>query len=104
MTAPEIKGYDADTGKAVARRLGVEPCFVAPSWTEVTGGNWGDRWDLAYGSGAIALDRMNVLYMTQPYYTTPANFFVPKGSTATRRRTSRARRSGRARAARWRNT
>jgi polar amino acid transport system substrate-binding protein len=81
LTAGEMKGYDADTGKAVARKMGVEPCFVTPSWTEVTAGNWGDRWDLAYGSGAIALDRMDVLYMTQPYYTTPANFFVPKNST-----------------------
>ena len=81
LTAAEIAGYDADTGKAVAAKMGLEPCFVAPSWTEVTGGSWGDRWDLAYGSGAIALDRMNVLYMTQPYYTTPANFFVPKNST-----------------------
>jgi polar amino acid transport system substrate-binding protein len=25
---------------------------------------------------------MSVLYMTQPYYTTPANFFVPKNSSA----------------------
>jgi polar amino acid transport system substrate-binding protein len=82
MTAGEMTGYDADTGKAVARAMGVEPCFVTPSWTEVTAGNWGDRWDLAYGSGAIALDRMNVLYMTQPYYSTPTNFFVPKSSTA----------------------
>jgi polar amino acid transport system substrate-binding protein len=81
LTAGEMKGYDADTGKAVAAKLGVEPCFVAPSWTEVTAGNWGDRWDLAYGSGAIDLSRMSVLYMTQPYYTTPANFFVPKSST-----------------------
>ncbi len=81
MTAGQMTGYDADTGKAVARAMGVEPCFVTPSWTEVTAGNWGDRWDLAYGSGAIALDRMNVLYMTQPYYSTPANFFVPKDST-----------------------
>jgi polar amino acid transport system substrate-binding protein len=82
LTAPEMKGYDADTGKAVAAKMGVEPCFVTPSWTEVTAGNWGDRWDLAYGSGAVALDRMNVLYMTQPYYTTPANFFVPAASKA----------------------
>ncbi len=81
MTALEISGYDADTGKLVAQALGVEPCFVAPTWTEVTGGNWGDRWDLAYGSGAIDLDRMDRLYMTQPYYATPADFFVPKDST-----------------------
>ena len=82
LTAAEMKGYDADTGKLVARELGVEPCFVTPSWTEVTGGNWGDRWDLAYGSGAIDFTRMDVLYMTQPYYSTPANFFVPASSAA----------------------
>jgi polar amino acid transport system substrate-binding protein len=60
----------------------VEPCFVTPSWTEVTAGNWGDRWDLAYGSGAVEFSRMESLYMTQPYYSTPANFFVPKSSPA----------------------
>ena len=82
LTADEIAGYDADTGKLVAKALGVEPCFVTPSWTEVTAGNWGDRWDLAYGSGAIEFSRMDALYMTQPYYSTPANFFVPKSSSA----------------------
>ena len=82
LTAPEMTGYDVDSGKLVAKALGVEPCFVAPSWTEVTAGNWGDRWDLAYGSGAIDFDRMNVLYMTQPSYSTPTTFFVPKDSPA----------------------
>jgi polar amino acid transport system substrate-binding protein len=82
QTGPEMAGYDADTGKLVAMALGVEPCFVTPSWTEVTAGNWGDRWDLAYGSGAIEFSRMDVLYMTKPYYSTPANFFVPKASAA----------------------
>ena len=82
LTAAEIAGYDADTGKLVAKALGVEPCFVTPSWTEVTAGNWGDRWDLAYGSGAIEFSRMEALYMTQPYYSTPANFFVPASSAA----------------------
>jgi polar amino acid transport system substrate-binding protein len=84
LTAAEVAGYDADTGKVVAEALGVEPCFVTPSWTEVTAGNWGDRWDLAYGSGAIDLERMEVLYMTQPYYATPNVFFVPKDSPARR--------------------
>jgi polar amino acid transport system substrate-binding protein len=76
LTSPELAGYDIDTGKAVASALGVEPCWVTPSWTEVTGGNWGDRWDVAWGSGAINADRMTRLYMTQPYYSTPQRFFV----------------------------
>jgi polar amino acid transport system substrate-binding protein len=84
LTASEVAGYDADTGKLVAEGLGVEACFVTPSWTEVTAGHWGDRWDLAYGSGATDLERMEVLYMTQPYYATPNVFFVPKDSPARR--------------------
>ena len=82
LTAPEVEGYDVDTGEVVAKSLGVEPCFVTPSWTEVTAGNWGDRWDLAYGSGAVEYSRMVGLYMTQPYYSTPTNFFVPRSSPA----------------------
>lgn len=82
LTGPEVDGYDVATGKLVAEALGVEPCFVTPSWTEVTSGNWNDRWDLTYESGAIDADRMAVLYMTQPSYSTPANFFVPLDSPA----------------------
>jgi polar amino acid transport system substrate-binding protein len=82
LTAPEMAGYDADTSKLVAKALGVEPCFVSPSWTEVTAGNWGDRWDLAYGSGAVEFSRMEDLYVTQPYYSTPTLFFVPAKSEA----------------------
>ena len=81
LTSPELAGYDVDVGKAVAAALGVEPCFVTPSWTEVTGGNWGDRWDVAWGSGAINADRMTRLYMTQPYYSTQQRFFVRSDST-----------------------
>jgi polar amino acid transport system substrate-binding protein len=79
-TAPEVAGYDAETGKRVAEALGVESCFVTPTWTEITGGNWGDRWDVAWGSGAINGDRMTRLYMTQPYYADQQRFFVRKDS------------------------
>ena len=53
---------------------------MTPTWTEVTAGNWGDRWDIAYGSGSINADRMQRLYMTQPYYAVPNMFFVAKDS------------------------
>ena len=84
LTGLEVSGYDAETGKAVAAALGVEPCFVAPQWVEITGGSWGERWDLAYGSGAIDADRMRYLYVTQPYYILPAFAFVPEDSSAHR--------------------
>jgi polar amino acid transport system substrate-binding protein len=83
MTAPEMTGYDAETGKLVAAALGVEPCFVTAPWDSVIAGGWNDHWDVAWGSGAITGDRMPLLYMTQPYYSTPADFFVAADSTIT---------------------
>lgn len=76
LTAAEVDGFDVETGKAVAAALDVEPCFVVPSWTEITGGNWGDRWDVSWGSGAINADRMTRLFMTQPYYSDVQRFYV----------------------------
>jgi polar amino acid transport system substrate-binding protein len=80
LTAAEVTGYDNEVPKLIAKELGVEACFVEPPWIEVTAGNWGDRWDIAYGSGSINEDRMQRLYMTQPYYAVPNGYFVAKSS------------------------
>jgi polar amino acid transport system substrate-binding protein len=80
LTAAEVTGYDNEVPKLIAKELGVEACFVEPTWIEVTAGNWGDRWDIAYGSGSINEDRMQRLYMTQPYYAVPNGYFVAKDS------------------------
>ena len=66
LTAPEISGYDAETGKRVAAALAVEPCFVATPFDAMIAGSWGDRYDVAWGSGAITFERMERLYVTQP--------------------------------------
>jgi polar amino acid transport system substrate-binding protein len=76
LTGDQVTGYDAETGKLVADRLGVEPCFVTPQWPEIVSGSWGDRWDISWGSGAINGDRMERLWMTQPYRAEPSRFFV----------------------------
>jgi polar amino acid transport system substrate-binding protein len=82
ITAREVTGFDIETTKLVAKALGVEACFSQPTWTEVTAGGWNDRFDIAYGSGAINATRMDHLYMTQPYYYVPQRFLVPKDSPA----------------------
>ena len=82
ITAPEVSGFDIETHKLVAAALGVEACFVSPTFSEVTAGNWGDRFDLAYASGAINGTRMEHLWMTQPYYYVPQRFIVRTDSTA----------------------
>jgi polar amino acid transport system substrate-binding protein len=80
LTANQVAGYDAETGMLVAERLGVEPCFVTPTWSEIVSGKWGDRWDISWGSGAINGDRMTRLWMTQPYRAEPSRFFVREDS------------------------
>ena len=80
-TADELTGFDVDTAAEIARRLGVEPCFVTPPWTQLTAGNWDDRWDISVGSMAITPERMEVLYFTQPYYATSAALFVHQDNT-----------------------
>jgi polar amino acid transport system substrate-binding protein len=80
-TASEFKGFDIDVAVAIAGKLGVEACFVTPDWTLITSGNWSNRWDISIGSMTITPARMTKLYFTQPYYTTPAAFFVYKTNT-----------------------
>ncbi|OGO26882.1 MAG: hypothetical protein A2136_06165 [Chloroflexi bacterium RBG_16_54_11] len=80
-TASELTGFDIDVSLAIAEKLGVEACFVTPDWTLITSGNWANRWDLSIGSMTVTPERMTKLYFTQPYYTTPAAFFVYKDNT-----------------------
>ena len=84
LTSNEVTGFDIETTKLVADALGVEACFVSPTFTEVTAGNWGDRLDIAYASGAINATRMEHLWMTQPYYYIPQRFILANDSPATK--------------------
>ncbi|MEJ5203167.1 MAG: transporter substrate-binding domain-containing protein [Anaerolineales bacterium] len=81
-TASQFSGFDADIAKEVARRLGVEACFVTPSWMEMITGGWEERWDIVFGSLAITYPRMEALYFTHPYLTEPAVFYVHKDNAA----------------------
>ncbi|NMC12641.1 MAG: transporter substrate-binding domain-containing protein [Chloroflexi bacterium] len=80
-TPSELSGFDIEVAVAIAEKLGVEACFVTPEWTMITGGSWANRWDISVGSMTITPERMEKLYFTQPYYTTPAALFIHKDNT-----------------------
>jgi polar amino acid transport system substrate-binding protein len=80
--ANQFTGFDIDVAVELANRLGVEPCFVTPDWTLIVGGNWAGRWDISVGSVTITPERMQVLYFAQPYYTTPAAFYVHEDNSS----------------------
>lgn len=75
-TAAQMIGFDVEVAKEIARRLGVEPCFVTPPWSQLVAGSWGDNWDIHVGSVAMTYERMKVLYFSQPYYATPTVVLV----------------------------
>jgi len=75
-TANQFSGFDAQTGVEIAKRLGVEPCFVTPQWSQLIAGNWSNVWDLHVGSMTPTYPRMEVLYFAQPYFATPIHVFV----------------------------
>lgn len=77
-TANQLAGFDIDVAAEIAHRLGVEPCFVTPTWSQIFAGNWGDRWNVNVGSMVITADRMQKLYFTQPYISGQAVIFVHK--------------------------
>jgi polar amino acid transport system substrate-binding protein len=80
--AAEFAGFDISVAVEIANRLGVEPCFITPDWTLIVAGDWANRWDISVGSMTITPERMQNLYFSQPYYTTPAAFFVHEDNTA----------------------
>lgn len=80
-TANQMTGFDVDVAREIARRLGVEPCFVSPPWSQLVAGGWGDNWDVHVGSVAITNARLESLYFSQPYYATPTVILVHKDNT-----------------------
>ncbi len=77
----ELEGFDISVAKEVGKRLGVKVKFVTPDWDLITAGKWGKRWDISIGSMTPTKERMNALYFTIPYYSTPAQFAVHKDNT-----------------------
>jgi len=80
-TADQFTGLDVEVGVEIAGRLGVEPCFVTPPWSQLIAGNWGDNWDIHAGSVTITYERMKVLYFSQPYFAAPTVILIHKESS-----------------------
>jgi polar amino acid transport system substrate-binding protein len=79
-TLNEVKGFNVEITAEIARRLGVEPCYVMPPRSQTRSGNWADNWDL-YPIHYITEERLKDYYFTQPTFTTPAAFFVHENNT-----------------------
>ena len=68
----EYEGFDIDVATEIAKRLGVDVAWEAPTWDIITAGSWNGRWDTTVGSMTPTNERQEVLYFTEPYNYTPA--------------------------------
>ncbi len=82
MTRTEVDGYDVAVGNLIADAIGVEACYVVPTWTEMLAGHWSDRWDIAFASIGVAQERMAGLFFTKPYIGSPERLWVRDDSAA----------------------
>jgi polar amino acid transport system substrate-binding protein len=78
----KYEGFDIDVATEIAKRLGVDIAWEAPSWDTIIAGNWNGRWDVSVGSMTITPKRAEVLDFTPPYYYTPASIAVHKDNTS----------------------
>ena len=82
MTRAELDGYDVAVGNLIADTIGVEPCYVVPTWNEMLAGHWAGRWDIAFASIGVEQDRMAQLYFTKPYVGSPERLWVRTDAAA----------------------
>ena len=82
LTRAELDGYDVAVGNLIADAIGVEPCYVVPTWNEMLAGHWSDRWDIAFASIGVEQDRMAQLYFTKPYIGSPERLWVRSDAAA----------------------
>ncbi len=68
----DYEGFDIDVATEIAKRLGVDVAWEAPTWDIITAGSWNGRWDTTVGSMTPTNERQEVLYFTEPYNYTPA--------------------------------
>ena len=82
--AGEYVGFDSDTARETAKRLGVTVEWVTPEWAAITAGSWAGRWDISIGSMTQTEDRAKVVDFLDPYFYESGYLIVPTESTATK--------------------
>jgi polar amino acid transport system substrate-binding protein len=73
-------GFDVDTGKAIAERLGVELVYETSDWDGLPDGLRAGRYDAILGSMADTEARRQIVSFTIPYYYSGAQLIVREDS------------------------
>nr|WP_235919385.1 amino acid ABC transporter substrate-binding protein [Aureimonas psammosilenae] len=77
----ELVGFDVEIGRAVAKRLGVEPVFVEGKWDGLIAGLGADRYDAVINQVGITEERKARFDFSDPYIVSKAVLIVKQGNT-----------------------
>ncbi len=73
-------GFDVDTGREIAERLGVDYEYETSDWDGLPDGLRAGRYDAILGSMADTEERREIVSFTQPYYYSGSQLFVREDS------------------------
>lgn len=76
-------GFDVDTGRAIAERLGVDYLYETSDWDGLPDGLRAGRYDAILGSMADTEARREIVSFTTPYYYSGAQLIVREDSGIT---------------------
>lgn len=79
-TENQLTGFDISLTGAIARRLGVDACYINPEYDSITKGNW-SAWDL-YTGYYITNDRLHTLFFTRPIVSESSRFYIRNNETS----------------------
>ncbi len=82
-TKNELVGFDVDTGREVAKRLGVKFTPVTTEWSGIIEGLRSGVYDGILGSMAVTPKRLEVVDFTTPYYYSGAQIMIRKDAPFT---------------------
>jgi polar amino acid transport system substrate-binding protein len=77
---PDFSGYDADLGREIAERLGLEPQFQDTSFDTIFRDTAAGQFDIAIAASTITPGRQKTVNFSDPYYEAQQALVVPEGS------------------------
>ncbi|MFD4819507.1 transporter substrate-binding domain-containing protein [Peribacillus butanolivorans] len=80
VEAGELKGFDVEIGKALAKEMGLKANPVTNPWESIVSALKGKKFDVVIGSMAITEKNKKEVNFTEPYYYSGGAIFVAESN------------------------
>lgn len=77
----KVQGFDVDIARELCKEMKANCEFVTQAWDGIIPGLLYKKYDAIVASMSITKERAKKVLFSDPYYSSPARFMVPKGKT-----------------------